>query len=465
MAALSKSIPHNCYEIGHTWDPSCVTAFRQVSWGAFDEAVRIYTPLYLIAALLRRRKLDYYLYRLLPELSRSVAFLSANGGLYIAFFCILRKFMGGFNSWLGGFWAALPASYIAILLERKSRRGLLTIYMANLATETIFRMCVTRGYVTPVRHGEVLLFCITASLYMYLFRCKDGLKGFSFSALKFLVGKEERLDHAPEALTGDRAAAARADDSERPAAVVAAAAAIPGDRPSRLALIRYLVRLLVKSGPRHRCCKHHNENCIYYSFKAFVRMFSVGYLIQCCLRVPAAIRHLFTRPSRVLPTLVHRENLRLGAFLGSFVSLYKGTSCLLRWMRNLDDELHALLAGFVAGLSMMFYKSTSISMYLSSKLVETLYFKGIEAGSFPYFPHADTIIYAISTAICFQAAVMEVHNLRPSYWRFLLRLTKGRFALMNRKALDALGTQASRDFKDFDLKLDPRFTHTAGSSR
>lgn len=34
---------------------------------------------------------------------------------------------------------------------------------------------------------------------------------------------------------------------------------------------------------------------------------------------------------------------------------------------------------------------------------QTMYFKGIEAGHFPYFPHADTYLYAISTAICFQA--------------------------------------------------------------
>lgn len=32
-----------------------------------------------------------------------------------------------------------------------------------------------------------------------------------------------------------------------------------------------------------------------------------------------------------------------------------------------------------------------------------MYFKGIEAGRFPYFPQADTVLYAISTAICFQA--------------------------------------------------------------
>ncbi|KAJ8410834.1 hypothetical protein AAFF_G00187910 [Aldrovandia affinis] len=109
-------------------------------------------------------------------------------------------------------------------------------------------------------------------------------------------------------------------------------------------------------------------------------------------------------------------------------------------------------------MSMMFYKSTTISMYLASKLVETMYFKGIEAGRFPYISQADTIIYAVSTAICFQAAVMEVQNLRPSYWKFLQRLTKGRFGVMNRKALDVFGTNASRDFHGFVPKLDPRYT-------
>lgn len=43
-----------------------------------------------IAAVLRRRKKDYYIKRLLPEILRSSSFLTANGGLYIVFFCILR---------------------------------------------------------------------------------------------------------------------------------------------------------------------------------------------------------------------------------------------------------------------------------------------------------------------------------------------------------------------------------------
>uniref|UniRef100_A0A8C2GM66 Transmembrane protein 135 n=1 Tax=Cyprinus carpio TaxID=7962 RepID=A0A8C2GM66_CYPCA len=411
MAALSKSIPHSCYEIGHTWSSSCTTSTLQVTAGALEVSFKIYAPLYLIAAILRRRKKDYYKKRLLPEILQSTSFLTANGGLYIAFFCILRKLLGRFYSWSAGFGAALPASYIAILIERKSRRGLLTIYMANLATETIFRMAVTRGLVKPMKHGEVRYStCCHSEVW-------DGLNA-SFSCMH-----------------------------------------VPLPHNIFCVCIHYVcvVPFRCKHGPRHRCCKHYQDNCISYCVKGFIRMFSVGYLIQCCLKVPSVFRQAFTKPSRLLWLLYNKENFQLGAFLGSFVSIYKGTSCLLRWMRNLDDELHALIAGFLAGTSMFFYKSTTISMYLFSKLVETLYFKGIEAGKFPYFPEADTVIYAISTAICFQAAVMEVQNLRPSYWKFLLRLTKGRFALMNRKVLDGFGTEASKQFGDFTPKLDPRF--------
>uniref|UniRef100_A0A3P9KMM6 Transmembrane protein 135 n=1 Tax=Oryzias latipes TaxID=8090 RepID=A0A3P9KMM6_ORYLA len=451
MAALSK-IPHSCYEVGHTWEPSCVQSAVDITSAALDVSFKIYAPLYLIAAILRRRKKDYYVKRLLPEILWSTSFLTANGGLFLIFFCIFRKLFGGFYPW-SGFGAALPASYIAILLERKSRRGLLTIYMANLATETLFRMAAARGVVKPIKHGEVLLFCVTASLFMFFFRSNDGLKGFVFSALKFIIGKEELPTHST--LTepvGSRPAEAAAGVEP---------AALPAESSRKRNLLdrtRRLLESICKRGPRHTCCKHHHDNCISYCVKGFIRMFSIGYLIQCCIKVPSAFRQIFSKPSRLPYIFYNKDNFQLGAFLGSFVSIYKGASCLLRWIRNIDDELHALVAGFLAGISMFFYKSTTISMYLFSKLVETMYFKGIEAGHVPYFPHADTIIYSISTAICFQAAVMEVQNLRPSYWKFLLRLTKGRFALMNRKLLDVFGTQASRDFKNFVPKLDPRFT-------
>ncbi|KAF3830204.1 hypothetical protein GH733_001629 [Mirounga leonina] len=371
MAALSKSIPHNCYEIGHTWHPSCGVSFVQITRGALEESLKIYAPLYLVRSI---------------------------------------------NSSLGEFSVEDGPGSVVVLPS-----GLGNSFCVGVSFGG------TRRFFGRGGHGE------NASHCALFFR--------------FIVGKEEIPTHSysPEA------AYAKVEQKTEK----------HEEKPRRLniiALIRKLVDSVCKHGPRHRCCKHYEDNCISYCIKGFIRMFSVGYLIQCCLRIPSAFRHLFTQPSRLFSLFYNKENFQLGAFLGSFVSIYKGTSCFLRWVRNLDDELHAIIAGFLAGVSMMFYKSTTISMYLASKLVETMYFKGIEAGKVPYFPHADTIIYSISTAICFQAAVMEVQTLRPSYWKFLLRLTKGKFAVMNRKVLDVFGTGASKHFQDFIPRLDPRYT-------
>lgn len=224
--------------------------------------------------------------------------------------------------------------------------------------------------------------------------------------------------------------------------------------------------------------------------QGFVRMFSVGYLIQCCLKVPSAFRQMFSKPSRIPSLFYNKENFQLGAFLGSFVSIYKvelhvclvsivtviftvgialvscfnvvlfGSGdqllvtldaehrrrapcvnrrwgsivpaveqklarisavwdmcpvvppCLLRLPgRNIDvllqkhHHIHVPLykadgGKAIPGRSKHQAEGNIATFALS---FQTMYFKGIEAGRFPYFPHADTVLYAISTAICFQA--------------------------------------------------------------
>lgn len=70
-----------------------------------------------------------------------------------------------------------------------------------------------------------------------------------------------------------------------------------------------------------------NTNTLFCFFflivQGFVRMFSVGYLIQCCLKVPSTFRQMFSKPSRLPSLFYNKENFQLGAFLGSFVSIYK----------------------------------------------------------------------------------------------------------------------------------------------
>jgi len=44
--------------------------------------------------------------------------------------------------------------------------------------------------------------------------------------------------------------------------------------------------------------------------------------------------------------------------------------CLLRWIRNKDSPIHSLISGFVAGWSMLWYKSSTVAMWTTSKLAE-----------------------------------------------------------------------------------------------
>lgn len=74
---------------------------------------------------------------------------------YFHIFLFFRKLLGGFYSWSAGFGSALPASYIAILLERKSRWD--TSLVALTAFLSVFLLS------NPV---NVLNMCTTVDMFL-----------------------------------------------------------------------------------------------------------------------------------------------------------------------------------------------------------------------------------------------------------------------------------------------------------
>nr|XP_022295310.1 transmembrane protein 135-like isoform X1 [Crassostrea virginica] len=433
-----KSVTCTCYELGHTWTPSCLYASADVALVVLKQALKIYGTLYTVAGILKRRDLKYFKEKLLKEISQSVLFLTTNGTLFISFFCIWRKLLGRFYYSSTGFIAAASASLTAILLERKSRRGLLAIYMANVATETAYRMVLSRGWIKPIKHGEVLLFSIASAIYLYFFR-KGHLPEQTKGALSFLVGKDE----LPITEKGEG----------------------PNHKNhgnkflSQLTQTQTFQRInkSLQSTPRHRLCQH-RHGCIHYTVKSFVKMFGLGFLVQGGVKILGALPRIHKTPGSLWHALRHQDNFRLGAFLGCFSAIFKIVNCLLRWLRNKDSEIHGLLAGFLSGWSMLWYKSSTIALYTAYKLAEVLYFKGISKGFLPYVRCADIIIYSISTAFVFHVAVFEPHNLRPAYWNFLLKVTGNRFGVMNRKLLEPLYPDASKIAPNFWPDYDKRYT-------
>lgn len=125
----------------------------------FSESLKLYTPLYLANQVLFSRKFDgNSTVESLRSILRSSAFLGINAFLVIAIFCLSRHLFGRFYYSLVAVVPGFFGSLLAILVERPSRRRALAFYVANIASETAYRILASRGYINPVPGGRMMLF-------------------------------------------------------------------------------------------------------------------------------------------------------------------------------------------------------------------------------------------------------------------------------------------------------------------
>jgi len=85
--------------------------------------------------------------------------------------------------------------------------------------------------------------------------------------------------------------------------------------------------------------------------------------------------------------------------------------------------------------------------------LQSIYFKFAHDGKVPLIPWFDSILYALSTALVFHAAVVEPQAMRPAYYKFLERLTGGYFSQVNRPLMDSFGVGSSKLFPNYKLPL------------
>ncbi|CAD5111337.1 DgyrCDS652 [Dimorphilus gyrociliatus] len=456
MTVLSKNfVDCSCYELGHTWTPSCRQAFTDVMKSSFKESFKVYATLYIVTAIVRRKKWGYWKKRLTPEILQSTLFLTTNAMMFIASFCVWRKVIGTYFPWnafvctvpaslmalmveksyrkeltSGGdfrkitgpfgfltssFWPATTACFIAILVERPVRRGPLAVYLCNLASETFFRMMASRGIVKPIKHGE------------------DAMQG----PLNFFLGKGE----SPPSLVDQSFTETKKPDKKK------------------FFLLNLLLKKLepylriIKNTRKHPLCNHSN-GCAYHILQESAKTFCVGYVLQTAIKVIGNIKNW-------RKALLHKDSLNLALFLSLFSVSSRGILCGLRWIRNKDSPIHGLLAGAVAGLSMRFYPSVAIGLYIASQFVDMWINAKVDAGVLPRIPGAYIIFYTLSTALMFHAAVFEAHNIRSGYWKFLWRLTGGHFDDFNRIIVSQWCNTATKMFPNFNPNLDPKISPLA----
>ena len=78
--------------------------------------------------------------------------------------------MGSSNYLTLGLIPSWICSFLAILVERPSRRPLLAVYCGNVATESALTSLTKSGALPTVPYGETIVFAMVSSTLMYLYR-------------------------------------------------------------------------------------------------------------------------------------------------------------------------------------------------------------------------------------------------------------------------------------------------------
>uniref|UniRef100_A0A1B0CE21 Putative conserved plasma membrane protein n=1 Tax=Lutzomyia longipalpis TaxID=7200 RepID=A0A1B0CE21_LUTLO len=436
MASLSKfvGIPTTCVEYMHPWSDHCVNATAGLLLQSCSESLRIYSAVYLLSLVMRGKipsRKD--LQRTLHGMLQSTAFLTTNAFTFSMFVCLLRRWLGKLYFLTVAFVPSWMASFCAILVERPSRRGLLCLYVANVATETYWRMLESRGLVHPIKYGRVMIFGLSATILLLLYRSglhktqNDGL----FDIIRFVVGKSEE---------------AHAEDAERPPdRPPVARPAIP--HGSILRIVHDKVMGFLRALPKHFSCPH-RDSCVSYTLQGGTKLFCVGLGLQLTLSLVFQMGKILRNPSAIKRILRSRDVMKIALFLGGFSALFRATSCSLRHLLGRDSPYHAVPAGLLASTMFSQYPDTSVCLYIMWKMLQITYKLGIERKIVPRIPGATIFLYCTFTATLFHVAMVEPRNLRPSYWKFLHSLSGGRSAAIDRIPVDLWGLETSKQLME-----------------
>lgn len=373
MAVFSKlletSLPFRCYEIAHPWEPSCTASWVTLFLDTFSNSVKLYGVLYLVAQLVGRRTSGKAFLETLVSSVRSASFLGYNVMLFMFVICALRWAFGRLYLQNSTFVAGVASGFLAILVEQPSRRRVLSVYMLNQCSEIIFNVLRSRHYVHDIPHGEVLMFTVSLAGFLYCIRRNDRLKDPVCKALRWLMGAEEFRPPAADT--------------------------------------------------RQLCT--HAGSCWRHAAEGMPTPFAIGYGLQALLSL--ASPRLRRRPWQILGRWAP---LAQGTFLAAAVGLFRGCRCLLRNYCGHESPWQVFASGLVAGLSMAVSPNGTLALYLTWKLIEVLYCQAARKGYAPTLPLGPELLYALGCGVMMFCAVVEPHNMRPSYAKFLNDMTGDR---------------------------------------
>lgn len=465
------SFPYNCYEVGHGWTPFCSQAALDVGSSAFKNVLPLYTSLYLFTQLGLQRKYNPEAFlETFKSIVTSASFLGVNMFLGVGVSCILRNNSDRYYYRVQCFLPGLIASYLALLVERPSRRPALAFYMANMSSELLFKWYVEAGYIRPLPHGETILFAIGMACWLRFVR----IHGFSHDpvsvALKYLLGPLEAKSRAQKI----RPALVAAIDQQQPEQTDCqdSESLLIAQKQSQESLgtksqKRKSMLTKLDEGVNdflnlffdcYHVCPHKGVSCVNYTLTPAVTRFIWGYLGRSVLNLVPRFRMLAKKPGQAIKeALMSKNSVYLGLFLASFVGASRAAHCLLRRYSGKQEIWHSVLAGALSGSSMLFAPKATLSIYVIWKCLEQYFFLAVKNGQIVCADQMICGVYAVSVNILLYVFALQPKFIRPSYMKFIDNISDHKLHQVNRMVLDVFHPKASLGYEDWFPNLDPKF--------
>lgn len=376
--------------------------------------------------------------------------------------CVLRNSTDRYYYRVQTLMPAFIASYLALLVERPSRRPALAFYMANLSSELLYKWAVGYNYIKPLPNGETLLFAAGLACYMHFVRVNGFGHDPVSTAIKLLVGREEAKSRSRSSklpVSGSNEHADLSDDTRTSNKLQIKTKRqhpiIEAYNASHATLSSILNSYFVS----HPCCPHkETTSCLDYACNPILSRFALGYLIKSAMNMMGQLRIIRKQPLLAISNAFSaKSSTQFGLFLASLVSVTRASHCILRRCTNESKDWHSAIAGGLGGLSMYFSPKSTLSTYVIWKCLEQYFFLAVKQGKIVHANECIGLIYAISVNVLLYTFALEPRFIRASYMKFIDRLSDHRLHQINRMVLDVFGTKSSVGYEDFFPDLEPKY--------
>ncbi|PRQ59716.1 putative transmembrane protein [Rosa chinensis] len=194
-----------------------------------------------------------------------------------------------------------------------------------------------------------------------------------------------------------------------------------------------------RGSQHHPPCDHANdESCVAHAIGNLCQSFLLSYGVRVGIGILLRAFKLARRQSysslldlkqlvSEKDLIVREEACRIGLFFGGFSGSYHAIRCLLRKYRKKETPLNAILAGSIAGLSILALDDSNrrrtLSLYLLARVAQSAYNSAKSKNKFHFWGshwrHGDSLLFSIACAQVMYAFVMRPESLPKSYHEFI----------------------------------------------